>query len=206
MQLFSASLFFLQVTLDGLGRLLLVRASTPNPTVCSQPASKVIQNLHPSSLPSPALTSMAQPEGCGGRRVRLRCTYGATVENGEACRLMDGPSQYTLEHQGHFVIDNDGVHIKATHDKNDSLHSSEPESQEKGGQLSESHIEGEILEIRDTLYNIQACLRENLKHNMRTQDIAQSWHDVALVLDRFFFIMYIVLIAVSLVTLFPRPK
>lgn len=67
-------------------------------------------------------------------------------------------------------------------------------------------IEGQVSEMRQSLANI----RQNIYHRnaieSRLFGIVRQWRDVAMVMDRFFFLIYMMIIAISLVVLFPRPK
>lgn len=67
-------------------------------------------------------------------------------------------------------------------------------------------IESQMKEMRHALIHIKNSLAERQGIDYKTKIIANAWRDVALVLDRFFFLVYIILIVVSLITLFPRPQ
>ena len=66
-------------------------------------------------------------------------------------------------------------------------------------------VDSQMKEMHRSLSHIRANLSTKNTSEGRQRDIVQHWRDVALVLDRFFFVLYIILIIVSLAVLFPRP-
>ena len=63
----------------------------------------------------------------------------------------------------------------------------------------------ELQEVRKSLAQIKATLTERKVCNFSDLQCIREWRDVSLVLDRVFFIIYIIVIVTSLGTLFPRP-
>jgi hypothetical protein len=67
-------------------------------------------------------------------------------------------------------------------------------------------LDDQVRDIRRSLHQLKTTFAERIPRSARTHSLCRQWRDVALVLDRLFFIMYIILIVVSLSVLFPRPK
>ena len=63
---------------------------------------------------------------------------------------------------------------------------------------------GEMCEMRRSLMQIRSTLDHQRFQQTVQQRRSLEWHAVAHVLDRFFFTLYVLLIAISLATLFPR--
>ena len=140
------------MTIDTLGRVLLVTPSEPEPGP-DVDSNTVIQNT---SRRRSSSTDIKVAEFNKGKPIRVTYDnrYNTTVENDDIYNLM----------------------------------------------------EGQVREMRRSLSHIKANILEKHDIDSRTREIARAWRDVARVLDRFFFIMYVILIVVSLITLFPRPK
>ena len=66
-------------------------------------------------------------------------------------------------------------------------------------------VEGQMKEMRKSLAHIKSNLVEKAVTEYNISQCIKEWRDVSLVMDRVFFILYIILIVVSLITLFPRP-
>ena len=66
-------------------------------------------------------------------------------------------------------------------------------------------VEGQMKEMRKSLAHIKSNLVEKAVTEYNNSQCIKEWRDVSLVMDRVFFIIYIILIVVSLITLFPRP-
>ena len=66
-------------------------------------------------------------------------------------------------------------------------------------------VEGQMKEMRKTLAHIKSNMVEKAVTEYNNSQCIKEWRDVSLVMDRVFFIVYIILIVVSLITLFPRP-
>ncbi len=70
---------------------------------------------------------------------------------------------------------------------------------------SRLHVDNQLLEMRRTLDKMLDNTESKDSSAMETKHIVKEWKLVAQALDRVFFLVYIVCIIVSLVTLFPRP-
>lgn len=69
-----------------------------------------------------------------------------------------------------------------------------------------STVELQVAEIRRTMQRIEMRLDERYNQQAYEASVSGEWKAVATVLDRFFFIVYIVLIGASIVIFFPRPN
>lgn len=65
-------------------------------------------------------------------------------------------------------------------------------------------MQEELHLMRMSLSHIRSRLHNTSSADAHQIDLAKQWKDVALVIDRLFFLLYIFLIVVSLSTLFPR--
>ena len=64
----------------------------------------------------------------------------------------------------------------------------------------------QVDEMKRSLAQLKASFVDKVGSDCYLKLLCRQWRDVALVFDRLFFIMYIILIVVSLCVLFPRPK
>ena len=67
-------------------------------------------------------------------------------------------------------------------------------------------LEHDVAEIRHTLRRMETTIVDRKQKDGMSGALLQEWKDVALVLDRFFFLLYIAFITVSLILFFPRPS
>ena len=67
-------------------------------------------------------------------------------------------------------------------------------------------LDDQVRDMKHSLHQLKANFVDRVHTASHTNHLCKQWRDVALVLDRLFFIMYIILIVVSLSVLFPRPK
>ena len=80
---------------------------------------------------------------------------------------------------------------------------------EEGDNDTQFHLEKQVREIRRSLLHMRSSIRDvatlaGSPPILPLEGPMRDWHDVALVMDRIFFMIYVVLIVVSLVVLFPR--
>ena len=66
-------------------------------------------------------------------------------------------------------------------------------------------LEQQLSEIRATMFRIESVSTDNMKRDQRRREIRAEWCRLALVLDRSFFVIFLGLIILSLVVLFPKP-
>ena len=71
--------------------------------------------------------------------------------------------------------------------------------------ISTTSMEEELRHVRCVLNSINTEITEFKQGKERQQYIVLQWRCVALVMDRLFFIVYIIVIGLSLALLFPRP-
>ena len=69
-----------------------------------------------------------------------------------------------------------------------------------------STVELQVAEIRRTMQRIEMRLDERYNLQAHEASVSGEWKAVGTVLDRFFFIVYIILIGASIVIFFPRPN
>ena len=69
-----------------------------------------------------------------------------------------------------------------------------------------STVELQVAEIRRTMQRIETRLDERYNQQAEEASVSGEWKAVGTVLDRFFFIIYIILIGASIVIFFPRPN
>ena len=69
-----------------------------------------------------------------------------------------------------------------------------------------SSLEIQVTEIRKSLQRLEMRMEENDKVRKEQYLTALEWRSIASVLDRLFFIIYILLIGLSLAVFFPRPQ
>ena len=67
-------------------------------------------------------------------------------------------------------------------------------------------LEQQVADIRRCIQRIESKMEDKAQRERAANMIMREWKACALVLDRLFFVLYLVLIVVSLVVLFPRPK
>ncbi len=72
--------------------------------------------------------------------------------------------------------------------------------------LDHSTVELQVAEIRRTMQRIEMRLDEKYHKLAHEASISGEWKAVGTVLDRFFFVIYIILIGASIVVFFPRPN
>ena len=66
-------------------------------------------------------------------------------------------------------------------------------------------VHAQLDDVRPSLHDLVQNLTQKDKENASTKRIAMEWQEVGRVLDRTFFCVYIIIIIISLLTLFPRP-
>ena len=69
-----------------------------------------------------------------------------------------------------------------------------------------STVEFQVAEIRRTMQRIEMRLDERYNLQAHEASVSGEWKAIGTVLDRFFFIVYIILIGASIVIFFPRPN
>ena len=74
------------------------------------------------------------------------------------------------------------------------------------GSTSSLLVGEQLQEMRNSLSYIKTNMSRQTAYERQVKDIARQWRDVSLVLDRTFFLTYVIIIVISLITLFPRPK
>ena len=67
-------------------------------------------------------------------------------------------------------------------------------------------LDDQVKDMKKSLLQLKSSFVDRVSMATFSQQLCRQWRDVALVLDRLFFIMSIILIVVSLCVLFPRPK
>ena len=65
-------------------------------------------------------------------------------------------------------------------------------------------VDSRIQEMRKSMVYLRETLAERSSTDVETQLIKKHWQDVARIFDRFLFVLYILMIVVSLIVLFPR--
>ena len=68
-----------------------------------------------------------------------------------------------------------------------------------------SKVEKELIQMRKSLQEMTVAIVNNITQEQAFKTVQQEWRIVALVLDRIFFIIYLIAIIGSLIFLFPRP-
>ena len=71
---------------------------------------------------------------------------------------------------------------------------------------SDETLQEQLADIRRNLHRLEQRLEVKSQREMAAHAVLMQWKSVALVLDRAFFVFYVLLIAVSLAVLFPRPS
>lgn len=66
-------------------------------------------------------------------------------------------------------------------------------------------LEQQLNDIKNAMSRIEMVSFESLRKEKQSKEIRAEWCRLALVLDRFFFIIFLGLIVLSLVVLFPKP-
>lgn len=67
-------------------------------------------------------------------------------------------------------------------------------------------LEQQVADIRKSIQRIETKIEDKAQIEREKRFIMAEWKACALVLDRLFFLLYLLLIVVSLAVLFPRPK
>ena len=67
-------------------------------------------------------------------------------------------------------------------------------------------LDNQLQEMRESIVYLRERFAERYSIDVEKRLIQRHWRDVALIFDRFFFALYILLIVVSLIFLFPRPS
>ncbi len=70
---------------------------------------------------------------------------------------------------------------------------------------SDTDMRGVLLQLRKSLKQIEIFLVNKEKETHRLKKIKRDWKNVAIVMDRLFFILYLGIIIASLTLMFPRP-
>ncbi len=73
-------------------------------------------------------------------------------------------------------------------------------------QIFFSNMNHHINEIKKSVHRMEINYEQKRKSQAEARLNLSEWRSVALVLDRFFFVIYLLLITMSLVVLFPKPK
>lgn len=68
-----------------------------------------------------------------------------------------------------------------------------------------SDFERQIIDLKNMLAQMESRESEKINTNNMTQEAKKAWQRIATMLDRFFFILYFILIVTSLSLTFPRP-
>ena len=68
-----------------------------------------------------------------------------------------------------------------------------------------SEIQMEMQEMKGSVQSMMSVIASNIIREQKLKAIKREWASVAMVLDRLFFILYIIAITVSLVLTFPKP-
>ena len=68
------------------------------------------------------------------------------------------------------------------------------------------NLENQFSEVRKTMHRIESRFEQKMILQREETLNVREWKACAMVLDRFFFILYVLLIALSLFVLFPRPE
>ena len=68
------------------------------------------------------------------------------------------------------------------------------------------HLDSQISDMKDSVNYLRKRFTDRHHVDVHHRVIQRHWRDVALIFDRFFFVLYLMLIIVSLIFLFPRPK
>ena len=71
------------------------------------------------------------------------------------------------------------------------------------GTVALQGIERHMMEVKNIIHKMESRMEGRLSASKDIQDSQNEWKYVALILDRFFFLIYVLLIVVSLCTMFP---
>ena len=71
---------------------------------------------------------------------------------------------------------------------------------------SVSLLQSEVVAIKQSLDRMETKFAEKTARTNFVNMAAKEWKECAMVLDRFFFVIYLILIGVSLTVFFPRPQ
>ncbi len=75
----------------------------------------------------------------------------------------------------------------------------------KLSQSSSSDIQNEMQEMRNSMQSMMSVIATNMIREQKYRAIKREWASVAMVIDRIFFLVYIIAITISLVLTFPKP-
>ena len=89
----------------------------------------------------------------------------------------------------------DGVHV----------YGESPDDDVGAGSPFREEIAINVRCIRQLLRLVEHRLDCRMHHDTNQQLVKRDWRKASLILDRFFFVLYLFLIIVSIATLFPRP-
>ncbi len=67
-------------------------------------------------------------------------------------------------------------------------------------------LEKQVKDIRKALYRMEMKFEERKYQETEASFIMREWKAIGMILDRFFFCVYLLLITLSLVFMFPRPE
>jgi len=67
-------------------------------------------------------------------------------------------------------------------------------------------IEAKLMDVVSCMESVISDKKQKQEQDVEKRKIVEQWKSLAVVLDRFFFHAYFVLILLSLVLLFPRPN
>ena len=68
-----------------------------------------------------------------------------------------------------------------------------------------SEIQLEMQEMKGSVQSMMSVIASNIIREQKLKAIKREWASVAMVLDRLFFILYVLAITVSLILTFPKP-
>ncbi len=67
-------------------------------------------------------------------------------------------------------------------------------------------LEKQVRDIRKALHRMEMKFEERKCQDVEASYIMREWKAIGIILDRFFFCVYLVLITLSLIFMFPRPQ
>ena len=79
-------------------------------------------------------------------------------------------------------------------------------SQPQGSPYQLGNLEHQFSEVKKVIQRMEMKLEQKVVLSREEALNVREWKACAMVLDRFFFILYVFLIAMSLIVLFPRPE
>ena len=126
------------------------------------------------------------------------------------CKVMKFGAKYEkCACNGTTSVTSELIHV----DTNDEQHKLAPNRtpiyesvSQHGNSYNFGALEQQVNEIKKGMQRMEMKLEEKYKVAREEQLNVREWKAVAMVLDRVFFIIYVVLIGLSLVVLFPRPN